>query len=312
MKEISSVSNELIVNFKKLKLKKYRKEQGLYLLEGRRLVTDALTAGAPIQTLLVLNTELEAFAQAIISAQNAGADILSVSRNIIEALSETQAPEGIMAVSKIHTLPFRTGGLLVALDNLQDPGNMGTIIRTCDAAGIGGLLLGEGCAELYNPKVVRSAMGSLFSVPVKNCFSLTEELALLKSSGYTVAAAALGGEPFFQASRPEKTVLIIGNEGNGISRETLKQADITLTLPMRGGAQSLNASIAAELIVSKRARLVFKASLPPFKREQLPLFKQSELICTSASGRDSNITPITPMGQDTLYNSSPSSSLRAS
>ena len=249
MKEISSVSNELIVNFKKLKLKKYRKEQGLYLLEGRRLVTDALTAGAPIQTLLVLNTELEAFAQAIISAQNAGADILSVSRNIIEALSETQAPEGIMAVSKIHTLPFRTGGLLVALDNLQDPGNMGTIIRTCDAAGIGGLLLGEGCAELYNPKVVRSAMGSLFSVPVKNCFSLTEELALLKSSGYTVAAAALGGEPFFQASLPEKTVLIIGNEGNGISRETLKQADITLTLPMRGGAQSLNASIAAGIMI---------------------------------------------------------------
>ena len=221
MKEISSVSNELIVNFKKLKLKKYRKEQGLYLLEGRRLVTDALTAGAPIQTLLVLNTELEAFTQAIISAQNAGADILSVSRNIIEALSETQAPEGIMAVSKIHTLPFRTGGLL----------------------------LGEGCAELYNPKVVRSAMGSLFSVPVKNCFSLTEELALLKSSGYTVAAAALGGEPFFQASLPEKTVLIIGNEGNGISRETLKQADITLTLPMRGGAQSLNASIAAGIMI---------------------------------------------------------------
>ena len=92
-------------------------------------------------------------------------------------------------------------------------------------------------------------MGSLFSVPVKNCFSLTEELALLKSSGYTVAAAALGGEPFFQASLPEKTVLIIGNEGNGISRETLKQADITLTLPMRGGAQSLNASIAAGIMI---------------------------------------------------------------
>ncbi|MBS6323036.1 MAG: RNA methyltransferase, partial [Clostridium sp.] len=118
---------------------------------------------------------------------------------------------------------------------------------------IGGLLLGEGCAELYNPKVVRSAMGSLFSVPVKNCFSLTEELALLKSSGYTVAAAALGGEPFFQASLPEKTVLIIGNEGNGVSDNVADMCH-KYRLPMYGFAESLNAAVAAGILIYELAR----------------------------------------------------------
>lgn len=249
MKEITSVSNQLIVNLKKLRLKKYRKEQRLYLLEGRRLVTDALKLNAPIKTLLVLNSAIDSFSQAVSDAQKVDAEIISVSQNIIDALSETMSPEGIIAIAQMQELPVKTGGPLIALDCIQDPGNLGTIIRTCDAAGIGGILLNEGCAELYNPKVVRSAMGSIFNVPIKTCTDFSIELKQLKKDGYLIAAAALGGSPFYQTRLPQRTVLIIGNEGNGISREIISMADTVVTLPMRGGAQSLNASVAAGIMI---------------------------------------------------------------
>ena len=218
-------------------------------MEGRRLVTDALKLNAPVKTLLVLNSALDSFSEAVQIAENANVEIIGVSQNIIDALSETLAPEGILAVAKTQELPVITGGPLIALDCIQDPGNLGTIIRTCDATGIGGVLLNQGCAELYNPKVVRSAMGSIFNVPVKTCADLSMELNQLKKDGYVIAAAALGGSPFYQTSLPQRTVLIIGNEGNGISREIISLADTVVTLPMRGGAQSLNASIAAGIMI---------------------------------------------------------------
>lgn len=249
MKEINSVSNELIANLKKLKLKKYRRERGLYLIEGRRLVTDALALKAPITMLLVLNTALDFFNQAINSARQSGIEIICVSKSVIAALSETISPEGIIAVAQAKTAPIQTGGPLIALDRIQDPGNLGTIIRTCDAAGLGGVLLNEGCAELYNPKVVRSAMGSIFNVPIKSCSDFKAELMLLKGEGYTIAAAALGGSAFYQTNLPRRTILLIGNEGSGISSKLLSIADITVTLPMHGGAQSLNASIAAGIMI---------------------------------------------------------------
>lgn len=218
-------------------------------MEGRRLVTDAFKLGAPVKTLLVLNSAIDSFSEAVNMAEKANAEIIGVSQNIIDALSETLAPEGIIAVAKMQELPIITGGLLIALDCIQDPGNLGTIIRTCDAAGIDGILLNEGCAELYNPKVVRSAMGSIFNVPVKICTDLTIELRQLKEEGYVIAAAALGGSPFYKIRLPQRTVLIIGNEGNGISQEIISLADTVVTLPMRGGAQSLNASIAAGIMI---------------------------------------------------------------
>lgn len=221
----------------------------MYLIEGRRLVTDALLAGAPVETLLVRRDRLEDFQQAVISAQQSGIEILSVSAPVIDALSETLSPEGIMAAARICPLPLKAGGPLVALDRIQDPGNLGTIIRTCDAAGTGGVLLSEDCVELYNPKTVRSAMGSVFNVPVQSCGSLAKELLALKKKGYTIAAAALNGTSFYEYAPSARTVLIIGNEGSGISREILELADVTLTLPMRGGAQSLNASIAAGIMI---------------------------------------------------------------
>lgn len=221
----------------------------MYLIEGRRMVTDALLAGAPVQTLLVRKDRLEDFQQATALAQKSGIEILSVSAHVIDALSETLSPEGIIAAARICPLPLKYEGPLVALDRIQDPGNLGTIIRTCDAAGINGVLLSEDCVELFNPKTVRSAMGSIFNVPVHSCGSLAKELCILKEKGYTIAAAALNGSSFYEYAPPARTVLVIGNEGSGIRNEIIELADVILTLPMRGGAQSLNASIAAGIMI---------------------------------------------------------------
>ena len=143
----------------------------------------------------------------------------------------------------------------MALDGVQDPGNLGTIWRTADAAGFQALVAGPGCAEALSPKVQRAAMGSGFRVPLAKVDDLAAWLSALAKSGYAVVATSLDGEPFYERAKlPDKFALVIGSEARGISPEVSNSATVSLKLPMRGGAQSLNASVAAGIMMYELCR----------------------------------------------------------
>ena len=174
-------------------------------------------------------------------------------RAAIEAACDTKTPQGVCAS---FTMPRRTSlptgaRRLVALDGVQDPGNLGTIWRTADAAGFDALLLGAGCADPWSPKVQRASMGSGFRVA-----AVSGEMPLLLSraqaNGFRVVVSALDGAPLYARTQPkagEKLVLVIGNEARGVSPEVQRMADVKLKIPMRGGAESLNAAVAAGILM---------------------------------------------------------------
>ena len=146
--------------------------------------------------------------------------------------------------------PSILGDKLVLLEAVQDPGNVGTILRTMDAAGFTGAVLAPGCADPYAPKALRATMGSIFRIPTMQVEDAAQAAAVLAGEGYAVIAAALDGEDFFtRAPLPDKVCLIIGNEGAGITKETLAAATHRYRLPMQGGAESLNAAAAAAIMI---------------------------------------------------------------
>ena len=246
MMKITSTSNDRIKFLKTLKSKKGRSENGLYLIEGKRAVLDAIEHGVKFKSVLV--------EEGFDSFVSCDCEIIEVSRKIIETLSETSSPEGIIAEAYIPDLRFdinKISGLVIFLDRLQDAGNLGTIIRTADALGAGAVVLSEECVELFNPKTVRATMSSIFNIPIMRADESISTLQALKDKGYTIYSAALAGEDFNSVKNIDnnKSCIIIGNEGNGIRDEILSFSDKIITLPMRGGAESLNAAIAAGILV---------------------------------------------------------------
>ncbi len=246
MIKITSTSNDRIKFLKTLKSKKGRAENGLYLIEGKRAVLDAVEHNVKFKSILIEeNSDFSV---------NCDCEVIEVSRRVIEALSDTSSPEGIIAEAYIPELSFdinKIKGLVVFLDRLQDAGNVGTIIRTADALGAGAVVLSKDCVELFNPKTVRATMSSIFNVPIMLSEESIDTLKMLKDNGYTIYSAALNGEKFNSVKdiNSEKSCIIIGNEGNGICDEILDFSDKIITLPMRGGAESLNAAIAAGILI---------------------------------------------------------------
>lgn len=225
-------------------------QSGEYLIEGRRIISEAIANNAPI-TALFVDAALEDKFGDIINDVPSGVTIYMVTDRIIQTLSDTQAPEGIIACAKIVPVDEQRslGNVVLLLDGLQDPGNIGTILRTAEAAGIRDVFMSNQCVELYNPKLVRSAMGSLFYLNISR-HNLIQKAQQLQAEGYTLIATALNGENFFgRAPVKNKVAVIIGNEGNGISGELLAISDKVYTLPIRGKAESLNAAVAAGIIL---------------------------------------------------------------
>ena len=168
---------------------------------------------------------------------------------------EAKTPQGIAATVAIRPEPQTlTGSRIVALDGVQDPGNVGTILRTADAAGFDGALLSDACADLYGAKTLRATMGSVFRVPTRRTGDLADELAAMRGAGYAVVATELGGADFYANCPHERCVLVIGSEGRGVSEAVRAVATHHLALPMRGGAESLNAAVAAGIMIYEMAR----------------------------------------------------------
>ena len=243
VERLTSLKNPQVQLWRSLKDRKARREHGLFLVEGRKSVEEALSSGFPAEALLLREDTAEQGAL----PENVKKYLLP--EHVMAAVCDTRTPQGIAAVMRHREIPVE-GRRLVALDGVQDPGNVGTIIRTADAAGLDGVLLSPDCADPYSPKVLRATMGSVFHIPVAVVEDLPGALTELKAKGLPVISSQLDGTPFSGWKAGEEGfVLVIGSEGNGVSPAVRALATVRLRLPMRGRAESLNAAVAAGIMM---------------------------------------------------------------
>ena len=228
---ITSKSNQLIKDIAKLSDKKFRKERGLYLVEGVKPVNECIAAGCEIDRIVCTEELLYTYP----SAQG-------VSESVFGAISSEKTPQGVLAVVKIPENELKPPkNSCILLDRLQDPGNLGTIIRTANAAGYSEIYL-INCTDTYSPKAVRASMSGIFFVKV---YSGTEQEILNALNGVPLVCADMHGEDIFRFAPPEKFCLCIGNEGGGISTEIMNRAEYKVKIPMSNTCESLNAAVSA-------------------------------------------------------------------
>ena len=253
MDKITSAKNPLVQRLRDLKNAKTRRAEGLFLVEGEVMIREAMKCGLKLKE-AAADESCEAFAGELAGM---GLRACLVTRSLLESICDTKTPQGVCASFEMPA-PMDTAALpdrIVALDGVQDPGNVGTIWRTADAAGFEALLLGAGSADSLSPKVQRSAMGSGFRIPFVHSENLAETLVQLREKGWHVIASDLQGADFYaRGDLGEKFVLVIGNEARGISDGVKEAADVRLKLPMRGGAESLNAAVAAGIMMYELMR----------------------------------------------------------
>lgn len=242
--EITSSSNSKFKYFKSLQTKKGRDESGEYIVEGIKSVYDALSSDCTVTAVIVgksKSAELDDLPHDILYV---------VSDQLVGKLTDTKAPQGIFAVIKKKEtgLELRSGGLYVFCDGISDPGNLGTIIRTADSAGFDGVLLSKGCVDVYNPKTVRSCMGSFFHIDIFTSVDYG------KLCGAKIYGGILSGETvdYRTVDYSGCMVIAVGNEANGISEE-LKKKCIPIKIPIYGKAESLNVAVAASLMMYEAA-----------------------------------------------------------
>jgi TrmH family RNA methyltransferase len=253
---IQSRDNALIKNVKKLKEKKYRVQQEAFLIEGFRFVEEALKSKFEVETVFISENALgNPYTSALMELIPTDTKVYSLSNNIFKDICDTETPQGIAACVKLKKYKLQhRDGFYVLVDRIQDPGNMGTIIRTAHAAGALGVIYTKGTVDVYNEKTLRATMGSIFNIPVIEDIEL-EFVKELKSSGFEIVVSSLDTENnFFDVDLRGNLMLCIGNEGNGISDKIYALADTKVKIPMPGGAESLNASIAASVMIYEIVR----------------------------------------------------------
>ncbi len=243
METLTSLKNPRIQAWRALKDRKARRMSGTFLVEGPKMLEEAVTSGEALEAVLVQEDRVNEF------ALPGDAPLFALPAHVLAAVCDTKTPQGVAAVVHIPSRPMR-GDRLIALDGVQDPGNVGTIIRTADAAGFDGVLLSVQCADPYSPKVLRATMGSVFHLPIAVTDDLPGALLSMKKEGMSVISSQLDGEPFYSASGlNDRFCLVIGSEGNGVSAPVRELATHRLMLPMRGRAESLNAAVAAGIMM---------------------------------------------------------------
>jgi RNA methyltransferase, TrmH family len=222
--------------------KKIRDEEGVFIAEGPKIINELLTQGPALLQLFATEEWLLQQPEAIKATAHL------VTHNELERLSHLSAPNQVLGIFKKPSWPTATNktGFTVVLDGIQDPGNMGTIIRIADWFGIQHILCSQDCADAFAPKVVQSTMGGIVRVQI-NYESLTD---LLLNQPLPIFAAALNGQPLTDIKPVKQGYLVIGNESKGIRENIMQLCTHKITIPGRGGAESLNAAVAAGIIVS--------------------------------------------------------------
>lgn len=258
MQVITSKDNEIIKNIRKLKEKKYRDIEGKYIIEGIKLIEEAIKENASIDKVVICedcinNDSIESKLMYEI-AKN---DCIYVSEKIFDLITDVSTPQGILAVinkkDNSSNIDYRED-VIVVLDDLQDPGNLGTILRTLDSIGLHQIIITKNTADAYNSKVVRSTMGAIFRINIIQTEDLPKALNEIKKHKFKIMATSLSGSKSIYDIEYNKKVIIIGNESKGVSEAVFKEADELIKIPMLGKAESLNASVATSVILYEYVR----------------------------------------------------------
>jgi|LSQX01.2.fsa_nt_gb TrmH family RNA methyltransferase len=259
-KDITGSGNKYIKHIKSLNIKKYRDTFGEYLIEGKKILEEAIYENVEIKSVVIndkfLNSDSSNSERILDQLNNRNIDVFRIPEKIFKDISNTENPQGVMAILKINEISINdfiqegNPSFLIFCENIQDPGNMGTIIRTADAAGVDGVLVSKGCVDIYSPKVVRSTMGSLFHLPIIKINDNIEVINHLRTKKYKIICTHLTGTEFYyNIDAVDKIIVLIGNESNGASEQLASQSDCLVKIPMFGKAESLNAAVAAGILM---------------------------------------------------------------
>ena len=255
MQVISSKDNEFV---KKLKEKKYRDINQEFIIEGIKLVKEAIEEKANIKNIIICdNCEDSGIIPKNLMYEIAKYNCIYVTENILKTMSDVNAPQGILAIismnNKNNEIDY-SQDIIVALDDIQDPGNLGTILRTVDSVGLNQILVSKGTADCYNPKVVRSTMGAIFRIKIIECENLEQTLKETQKNNFRIVVSSLQTKNSLYDINFDKKVIIIGNEANGVEPQIQKIADEKIKIPMLGKTESLNASVATGVILYEYVR----------------------------------------------------------
>lgn len=258
MLNISSKDNKIVKNISKLLTKsKYRKEQGLFVVEGMRLCTDAIRSNAFVETFICTEDAVNKYPEAVKELENYAHNSYIVTPNIFSMLSDTKTPQGVICVVKALDNEPQFGKInnkYVLLQNMQDPSNLGAVLRSADALGFSGVILTKDCCDILSPKVCRASMGAVFRVPFMICDDECEFVKIFNKNGKSYAAVVRNGASITDFTYSETSLICIGNEGNGLTDELIKSCTYPVTIPMKGNAESLNAAAAAGIIMWEMIR----------------------------------------------------------
>jgi len=260
---ITSSSNSQIKHVKSLQKKKDRWEKRNFLLEGVRATEESLKSKSDIEYILITEEMLfnvKGGREIYDTIKREGYRYYHISQKLFRDIADTENPQGIIAVmkfdiKKLNEVLIDKGNFLIILDRVQDPGNMGTIIRTADALGVNGVIITEGCVDVYNPKTIRSTMGSILHMPLVYYDRVSDAIRELKERNIKIMSTDLESSEFcHKVNFTQDFALIIGNEASGISKDILSLSDNIIKIPMPGKAESFNAAIASAIIMYEATR----------------------------------------------------------
>ena len=302
MKLINSKDNRIIKEIRKLKEKKYRDEENLYIVEGVKLVEEAIDNKMKIKKIVLSedclgyevsedllqkiynfcgdrsneiereeikektdktnNKEKETKKEKEEKNLENKIDLILTNASVFSTISDVKTPQGVLAIIEKNTYNFKVidfnQDFLLALDGVQDPGNLGTILRTADSCGLNQIIISDDTADPYNPKVVRSTMGAIYRVKIIRVENLKETLQKIKEKDFQIMVTTLDSKDSIYNTSLDKKVLVMGNEANGVSKEVIDISDNKVIIPMLGKTESLNVSVATAVVLYERTRRKLK------------------------------------------------------
>ena len=258
MQVISSKDNELIKHIKKLKDKKHRDESNEYIIEGVKLIEEAVKEKARIKKIIVCEDTTRTYEiPTHIMYEIAKYECVYVTNKVFASITQVTNPQGIMAIIEKGDTNVQidyTQDIIVALDDVQDPGNLGTILRTVDSIGLNQIIVSKGTADAFNSKVVRSTMGAIFRVKIIEVENLPQSIKEMRKHHFKLMVTSLQTENSIYDIKFNKKIIVIGNEANGVSKKIQEMADEKAKIPMLGKTESLNASVAAGVVMYEYVR----------------------------------------------------------
>lgn len=258
MQVISSKDNDLIKHIRKLKDKKYRDENQEYIIEGVKLIEEAVKENAEIKKVVICEDTTRTYEiPTNVMLEIAKYECIYVTEKIFNMITQVTNPQGIMAIVKknmTNTEVDYSQDIIVVLDAVQDPGNLGTILRTVDSIGLTQIIVSKETADAYNPKVVRSTMGAIFRIKIIEVENLQETIKQMKKHHFKLMVTSLQTNNSIYDIEFNKKIIVIGNEANGVSKELQDMADEKVKIPMLGKTESLNASVATGIILYEYVR----------------------------------------------------------